>query len=389
MAKLTRKTAQVFGSTAGFQQLAQFGSLAAASPTYSTDPAVIQSLSNWLEGWFGAVLGGNSPAIEDMNAFCYVMAYQVAYLMQTGVEEWDSGTTYYIGSVANDGTGNLYVSLTNTNLNNVLTSTANWRPLLMNVVSINPATQSPYALALTDIGKTFLVNSANGAMVFNLPTTQSANFNFSIVDSGGVSQTSGITINQHASEKISGQNSYLLNFNYGFVSLVCDGSNYFIENEKNGLKARRWTGYQTGGAWTSNTAGFVDGTNSGGNAITTRISNGLTCTAASGTQNGITFTPRTAQSVYKITASSCVASAGAGGVTGLQLTDGTTVIAQASQQSGGTGTWYFPFTISGDYAPGTTSAVTVKLQLNNVSGSSSAIAGVSGTSVEWTVEEIF
>lgn len=133
MAKLTRYTQQVFGSSASANQMAQFGSLAAGSPlTYSgatITPAIVQQLSNYLTGWFGAVVGANSPAEEDMNAIMYLFAYQLAYGMQTGVPEWDAGTTYFKGSICTDTTGQglMYVSLTDTNLNNPLTSTTNWK----------------------------------------------------------------------------------------------------------------------------------------------------------------------------------------------------------------------------------------------------------------------
>lgn len=127
MAKITRKIAKIFGSSAGVNQIGTFGSLAAGSPAYTTDPTVIQSLANYLTGWFGAVVGGNSPAIEDMNALCYLFAYQIAYVMQEGVPEWDATTTYYIGSLVNNGSGVIYVSLTDTNLNNALTDATKWR----------------------------------------------------------------------------------------------------------------------------------------------------------------------------------------------------------------------------------------------------------------------
>jgi hypothetical protein len=136
MSRLSRYTQQIFGSGAGSNQIAEFGSLAAASPaTYSgttITPTIVQSLSNYLSGWFGAVIGGNSPAIEDMNAICYLYAYQLAYVMQLGIAEWDAGTTYYVGSIAQDGTGNIYASLTNSNTNNALSSTANWKLMVSN-----------------------------------------------------------------------------------------------------------------------------------------------------------------------------------------------------------------------------------------------------------------
>lgn len=98
MAKITRATQKVFGENAGLNEIGVFGSLAAGSPAYATTPAQVQSLSNYLQGWFGAVLGSNSPAIEDMNAVHFLFARQLAYLMQTGVPEYDAATTYYIGS---------------------------------------------------------------------------------------------------------------------------------------------------------------------------------------------------------------------------------------------------------------------------------------------------
>lgn len=126
MAKLPRVLQKQFAVNALPAEVGVFGSLAAAAPTNSQDPLVIQSLSNWLSGWKAAVLGGNSPAIEDMNGMCLVFAYQLAYLMQAGVAEWDATTTYYIGSMVNSG-GVIYISQTDNNLNNAVTSAANWK----------------------------------------------------------------------------------------------------------------------------------------------------------------------------------------------------------------------------------------------------------------------
>lgn len=130
MAKIVRKVQKIFGSTSGANQVAQFGSLANSTPNFTLDPTVIQALSQYLNGWFDAVIGGNSPAIEDMNALCYLFAYQLAYLMQEGVAEWDATTTYYVGSIVSDGNGYLFISTANTNLNQPLaTSTNKWLPL--------------------------------------------------------------------------------------------------------------------------------------------------------------------------------------------------------------------------------------------------------------------
>ena len=155
MAKLTRYTQQVFGSTAGTAQMAEFGSLAAGTPlTYSgttITPAIVQALSQYLSGWLSAVIGSNSPAIEDMNALCYLFAYQLAYGFEMGIAEWDSATTYYIGSMVNSA-GTIYASLINANLNNAVTNGTDWgAPILPGCVTpTSPAgTQSCQANATT------------------------------------------------------------------------------------------------------------------------------------------------------------------------------------------------------------------------------------------------
>lgn len=119
---------KVFGSLAGASQLGKFGSLAAGSAATTTDVEEMQSLANYLTGWFGAVVGGNSPAIEDMNALCHVFAYQLAYIMQSGVPEWNTNTTYYQGSMVTDtaGSGLIYTSLVDDNLGNAVTNATKW-----------------------------------------------------------------------------------------------------------------------------------------------------------------------------------------------------------------------------------------------------------------------
>lgn len=126
MAKILRKLQKIFGSTAGANEIGEIGSFAAGSPAYSTDPDDIQSLSNYLQGWYGVVVGQNSPAIQDMNALDYLITRQLAYLFQAGVAEYDSGTTYYIGSLVNSG-GILYSSITDDNVGNAVTNATYWR----------------------------------------------------------------------------------------------------------------------------------------------------------------------------------------------------------------------------------------------------------------------
>ncbi len=229
MAKLPRKNMKLFGSTATVSgQMGVFGSLAAGSAAYSSDPDVIQSLSNYLTGWFGAIVGSNSPAIQDMNALCFLFAYQLAYCMQTGVPEWNAATTYYVGSVVNNGGRKLYQSITNGNINNALTDVTNWQ--LANgpeVSSYNPSGTPTYTLTQADNGKSLLIESDNGAMSITLPAATADNWSFTII-SAGASSTNAITLVRTGSERIAGQlANYLMRDDFGSWTFVCFGGNWY------------------------------------------------------------------------------------------------------------------------------------------------------------------
>lgn len=101
MAGLTRKTSIQFGNAGPTSAFGQFGSKEAGTPQTSQDPAVIQGLpARWQQGWQAAVVSGDKAAyIEDMNGFCFVDSYQLTYLFQMGIPEWDSATLYFDGSV--------------------------------------------------------------------------------------------------------------------------------------------------------------------------------------------------------------------------------------------------------------------------------------------------
>lgn len=125
MSKLSRFTQKIFGSAAGVNQIAKFGSLFAGAASYATTPQDAQSLSNWLTGWNGAAIGGNSPAIEDMNAAFFVLAYQLAYILQAGIPEYDAGTVYYAGSLVNVG-GVIFICLVDGTTATPVTNATAW-----------------------------------------------------------------------------------------------------------------------------------------------------------------------------------------------------------------------------------------------------------------------
>ena len=119
--KIERRTASIFcgGLSAGSDQVEQFGSkVVTGTPNYSVDPAVIQELSAWADGWKPALNAtNNSEYLQDRNAVDLVASYQIAYLLQQGVAEWDVSTPYFTNSVVQYG-GAFYKSLLDNNTGN-------------------------------------------------------------------------------------------------------------------------------------------------------------------------------------------------------------------------------------------------------------------------------
>ncbi len=148
-AKLSNVLSKIFASGSGLNQISKFGSLFAGTPEYTTDPALVQSLSNYLDGWFSAAIGGNSPAIEDLNAVLFAMSYQLALYQQDGVPQWITTKEYFIGSLVSDGTGAIYCSVTDNNIGNLLSDDTNWTKVSGKVMT-----------ALGD----FLYGGVNGAL---------------------------------------------------------------------------------------------------------------------------------------------------------------------------------------------------------------------------------
>ena len=120
MAKITRKTAVLFGINASSTQIEQFGSKEQlGSLVYSIDPDVIQGLPAWSQGWSSAqYLQVFAPYYQDRNAVDLVNLYQAAYCLEMGIPEWDNATPYYIYSVVQY-LGQIFISLIDSNINNI------------------------------------------------------------------------------------------------------------------------------------------------------------------------------------------------------------------------------------------------------------------------------
>lgn len=100
MARITRQAHRLFGNDGSSDNFAKFGSLVAGTPVKTKDLATIQALPAWDDGFQEAIFGANKDLLlEDLNAFCFEHSYQLAYVFQDGIPEWQSATTYFLDSV--------------------------------------------------------------------------------------------------------------------------------------------------------------------------------------------------------------------------------------------------------------------------------------------------
>ena len=232
MSKLQRVYQRLFGSAASTAKIGKFGSFAAGAPaTYSgatveANIVTLTSLSNWLTGWEAAVVGGNSPTIEDFNAYCYFVSRQLGYLMQAGIPEFDASTTYFIGSLCSDGAGNVYVSKTDYNIGNALGLNANWRMFNVPAAAVfsGGGTYTPVP------GQVYIIDDASGA-TFNLPNPgNSTGMAFHIQTIQSAPPSVSIVLNRYGTEKI---NNIAANFTvarlpFHRISVQCDGINWWV-----------------------------------------------------------------------------------------------------------------------------------------------------------------
>lgn len=161
MAALTRKLLKLFGASGSASDFGQFGSLADATKVTSKDLDTLQANAAWAEGWQDATLANNRPAYQDFNGWQYVHAYELFYLYEKGIAEWIATQTYYIGSFAQDGSGNLYKSIQDTNLNHALSDASWWTPLTF----YTPVTGGTKALNIAYASTTTITAAADEIIV--------------------------------------------------------------------------------------------------------------------------------------------------------------------------------------------------------------------------------
>jgi hypothetical protein len=140
MAAIPRFFQKIFGGglTPGTNTLPDFGSLAAGTPTSSGNLATMQT-SAWLQGWATAIIGNHSPTLQDFNTLFYEITSQLAYILQQGIPEWETNTTYKNGSFCQVA-GVLYKSIQDNNTGHAVTDSSWWNPFLSTVNTAGAAT---------------------------------------------------------------------------------------------------------------------------------------------------------------------------------------------------------------------------------------------------------
>lgn len=128
MPRITRASQKIFGSNSANN--GQFGSAADGTKQISNDVEVLQALPAYIAGWAAAVISGEKlPTLEEMQALDYINTYQLSYLFQEGIPEYDDGTTYYTASIVKEPGGyTLYASLGDNNTGNAL-NTGSWKAI--------------------------------------------------------------------------------------------------------------------------------------------------------------------------------------------------------------------------------------------------------------------
>lgn len=151
-----------------------------------------------------------------------------------------------------------------------------------------------------------------------------------------------------------------------------------------------WSGnMSTSSSWSTSSGTFADPTVSGSVVFTATSNSGFgTVTAAGSSLPGITFTPASSTAVYLVTFTSAFSNSLPGAVAAARITDGTAQVASCSLIEPVAGN-AVPFSMTGIYAPGTASPVTLKIQLAIAVGGSATLQGQTpSNAVEFTLVRI-
>jgi hypothetical protein len=229
MAKIARKNQKIFaGDVSPTGVIAQFGSLRATTPNYSSDLDVIQQLSAWGDGWASAVISNHFPTLQDLNSLFYVLTKQLSYLMQSGIPEWNETTTYYIGSfvtVSNSTDRAVFISVADDNLNYPVSNTNKW--MLYDSRKFVVCSLSTYASLDDD---RYIEMTYVGASTVTLPEPTALNKGRKISISTPPNTTGTVTVSSLGISKlIDGSATYVINGSFlpkNFVTFASTGTGW-------------------------------------------------------------------------------------------------------------------------------------------------------------------
>jgi hypothetical protein len=233
MAKIDRKHQKIFaGDVPPNNTVAKFGSLAQGAAGYTGDIDAIQT-AQWGEGWAGAVIDDYVPCIQDLNALFYVVTAQMAYLFQAGIPEYNTDTPYYIGSLAHDAAGGIYLGVTGGSTGPGFTgqgftggsAALYWCPILSRKIK----TVSDNYTVLNDdwciIWDTNNPNVDHATVTIPAPTAAMKGRELIIKNTMSVF-LSNLIIDPADASTIDGSSTATITSQYGYKRLICDGTNW-------------------------------------------------------------------------------------------------------------------------------------------------------------------
>lgn len=134
-----------------------------------------------------------------------------------------------------------------------------------------------------------------------------------------------------------------------------------------------WAGnFDGGSSWSTSSGSYISPTLSGSTFFTQRVASGLTVTQGASSVPGVTFTPSSTTAAYQVSFKFGLCNSAIAGISGCQLTDGTSVICQYGMVAS-TVAGVVPTVLEGIYIPGTVSPVTLIVKLAKLSGAGNTI----------------
>jgi hypothetical protein len=226
MAKIVRKNQKIFADVTPTDKLGQFGSYAAGSPAYSNDPDTLQALTAYGAGLSAGLVNNAPPAIEDMDGLIYLFTRQLAYLFQAGIPEYNSETTYYIGSIVSV-VGQLFMSVSDDNIDNDISDGTNWV-----IYKTNKVIRYTYDLAMASYDDYIIEMDGTdaggaGTLLLILPTPTAAMTGRIIIVKDLYPTASGyVQVQAQDSTTIDGASFISISTQYETKRFICTGTKW-------------------------------------------------------------------------------------------------------------------------------------------------------------------